>query len=58
MKQLQWHIFTDNNTENRPGKRHNDYHNRPSDDTESAGDPIYLDEDGSTPSRPGLEDVQ
>ena len=58
-KQLQWNIFDDNNTDNRPGQRCNDYDNRTSDDTESAeGDPIYSDEDGSTPSRPGLEDVQ
>ena len=55
-KQLQWHIFDDNNTEKRPGQRCNDCNNRTSDDTESAeGDPIYSHEDGS---RPGLEDVQ
>ena len=49
-EQSQWHILNDNNTENRPGQRHNDYDNRTSDDTESAeGDAIYSDEDGSTP---------
>ena len=37
----------------------NNCDNRTSDDTESTeGDVIYSDEDGSTPSRPGLEDVQ
>ena len=56
--QLQWSLFNDNNTENRPGQRCNDYDNRTSDEPENAeGDPIYSDEDCSTPSRPGLEDV-
>ena len=37
----------------------NDHNDRASDDTESAeGYAIYSDEDGSTPSRPGLEDLQ
>ena len=53
-----WGRLNDN-MENRPGQRHNDHDNRTSDDTESAeGDAIYSDEDGSTPSRPGLEDLQ
>ena len=57
-EQLQWSIPNGNNTENRPGLRHNDYDNRTSDNTESAeGDAIFSDEDGSTSSRPGLEDV-
>ena len=52
---LQWHIFCDDNTENRPEHRHNGCDNRMSDDTESVdGDPIYSDDDSS---RPGLEDV-
>ena len=51
-------IPNDNNTENRPGQRCNSYDNRTSDETESAeGDAIYSDEDSSTSSRPGLEDV-
>ena len=51
----QWHIFCDDNIENRPGQRHNDYHNRTSDDAESVeGDSIYSGDDSS---RPGLEDV-
>ena len=51
---LQLHIFCDN-TENRPGQRHNDFDNRTTDDTESVdGDSIYSDDDSS---RPGLEDV-
>ena len=50
-KQLQWNIFNDNSTENRPQQRHNDYDSRTSEDTESIeGDHIYSDEDGSTPS--------
>ena len=37
----------------------NDHYDRASDDTESAeGDAIYSDENGSTPSRPGLEYLQ
>ena len=35
IKQLPWHIFDDNSTENRPDQRHNDCDNRTSDDTES-----------------------
>ena len=51
---LQWHILCDDNTENRPGQRCNDYDNRTSDDTERLdGDPIYSDDS----SRPGLGDV-
>ena len=47
--QLQWNIFDDNSTENRPGQRHNDHDSRTSEATESVeGDPIYSDEDGST----------
>ena len=45
--------------EQRQGQRPNSHNNRASDDTENAeGDVIYSDEDGSTPSRPGLEDLQ
>ena len=52
---LQWHIFCDENTQNRPWQRCNDYDNRTTDDTESVdGDSIYSDDDSS---RPGLEDV-
>ena len=37
----------------------NDHDNRTSDGTENAEvDAIYSDEDGSTPSRPGIEDLQ
>ena len=55
-RQFLWNIFDDNNTENRPGQRRNDY--RTSEETESAvGNLIYSDEDGSTPSTEGLEDV-
>ena len=55
--QLQWNMFSDNNTDNRQEQRHNNSDNRPSDETESIeGDPIYSDEGGST-SGPGLEDV-
>ena len=44
-------MFDDNSTEHRPAQRHNDQDNRTSEDTESIeGDPIYSDEDGSTPS--------
>ena len=58
-KQLQLHIFNDNSTAYRPGQRCNIHDSRTSDDTESIeGDPIYSDEDGSTPPQPGLEDVQ
>ena len=40
-------------------QRHNDHDSRTSEGTKSIeGDPIYSDEDGSTPSQPGLEDVQ
>ena len=50
-------MFSDNNTDNRQGQRHNDHGNRPSDETESIqGDAVYSDEEGST-SGPGLEDV-
>ena len=52
-------MTNNNKTECRHGQRHNDYDNITSDDTESAeGDAIYSDEDGSTPSRPGLEDLE
>ena len=54
-----WGRLNNNNTENRPGQRPKDQDNRTSDDTENAeGDVIYSDEDGSTPSRPGLEDLE
>ena len=55
--QLQWNMFSDNNTDKRQGHGHNDYENKPSDETESTeGGPIHSDEDDST-SGPGLEDV-
>ena len=54
-----WGRLNNKNIENRPGWRLNNHDNRTSDDTESEeGDAIYSDEDGSTSSRPGLEDLQ
>ena len=58
-EQLQWNMFSDNNTDYRPGQewRHDIHDNRPWDEMESIqGDPIYSDDDGST-SGPGLEEV-
>ena len=54
-----WGGLKNSNTENRPGQRCNNQDNSTSYDTESAeGDVIYSDEDGSTPSSPGLEDLE
>ena len=44
--------------EQRQWQMPNDHKDRTSDDTVSAGDAIYSDEDGSTPLRPGLEDLE
>ena len=57
--ELQWNMFSNNNMDYRSGQgqRNEDHNNRPSDEMKSIqGDPIYLDDDGST-SEPGLEEV-
>ena len=49
---FQWNMLNDNNKHG-----HGQRHNRPSEDTESVGKPIYLDDDSSTPGL-GSEDVE